>query len=84
MFNRQAMFRRIVKTLIDRPILSIILCVALSEVLQFVLTLFFNVAPTLYYGITVAALLVLFVIPVILYIQKKGRGENSDSDEDKS
>lgn len=74
------MIRKILRILKERPILSIILCVALSEILQFVLTLFFGVTPTLYYGITVIALLVLFGIPVILYLQQKKRDGNPDDD----
>ena len=74
------MIRNLLRTLKERPILGIILCVAISEILQFVLTLFFDVTPTLYYGITVIALLILFGIPVILYLQQKNRHGKSGDD----
>lgn len=65
------MLRNIFKTLKDRPIVSIILCVALSELLQFMFSMLFDIPPAVYYGITVLAMLTLFVIPVVLYIIDK-------------
>lgn len=69
------MKKRIIKALKDRPIISIILCVALSEILQFIFSWIFDIPQTVYYGITVVALLILFVIPVILYVIEKKKGE---------
>lgn len=66
---------RIKKALKDRPIISVILCVALSEILQFIFSWVFDIPQTVYYGITVVALLILFVIPVVLYVIEKRKGE---------
>lgn len=69
------MKKRIIKVLKDRPIISIILCVALSEILQFIFSWIFDIPQAVYYGITVVALLILFVIPVILYVIEKKKGD---------
>lgn len=66
---------RIKKALKDRPIISVILCVALSEILQFIFSWVFDIPQAVYYGITVVALLILFVIPVVLYVIEKRKGE---------
>ena len=76
------MFRRIINTLKERPILSIILCVALSEILEFVFTILLGNPPEVYYGITVAALLILFVIPILLYKIEKRKNNRSDDKDD--
>lgn len=68
------MLQKILRELRDRPILSIILCVALSEIIQLIITVISKRHPSYHYGIAVMALLVLFVMPVVLYIIKR-RGE---------
>lgn len=62
----------------DRPILSIIICVALSEVIQLVITLVSDKPPAFHYGIAVMALLALFVTPVILNIQESRNNNVTD------
>ena len=75
------MWRSLFKILKDRPIVSIIMCVALSEILQVVFSMFFDVSPTVYYGITVVAMLTLFILPVVLYmIEKKKEKRVDDTD----
>ena len=77
------MFRRIINTLKERPILSITLCVALSEILEFVFTILLGNPPEVYYVITVAALLILFVIPILLYkIEKRKKNRSDDKDDE--
>lgn len=82
------MKRKLLRTLKDRPILSIIICVALSEVIQLVITLVSDKPPAFHYGIAVMALLALFVTPVILNIQEsrnnKGVDEQTDNESDDS
>lgn len=68
------MLQKILRELRDRPILSIILCVVLSEIIQLIITVISKRHPSYHYGIAVMALLVLFVMPVVLYIIKR-RGE---------
>ena len=78
------MWSRLFKILKERPIVSIIMCVALSEILQVVFSMFFDVSPTVYYGITVVAMLTLFILPVVLYmIDKKKNQKSDDADDDK-
>jgi ABC-type transport system involved in cytochrome bd biosynthesis fused ATPase/permease subunit len=78
------MWSRLFKILKERPIVSIIMCVALSEILQVVFSMFFDVSPTVYYGITVVAMLTLFILPVVLYmIDKKKNQKSDDTDDDK-
>lgn len=77
------MFKGLIKTLKERPIVSIILCVALSEIIQFVFSMIFDITPAVYYGITVIAMLTLFVIPVILYMIDKKKRSRSDELTDK-
>jgi ABC-type transport system involved in cytochrome bd biosynthesis fused ATPase/permease subunit len=78
------MWRSLLKILKERPIVSIIMCVALSEILQVVFSMFFDVSPTVYYGITVVAMLTLFILPVVLYmIEKKKNSKADDTDNDK-
>ncbi len=78
------MWRSLFKILKERPIVSIIMCVALSEILQVVFSMFFDVSPTVYYGITVVAMLTLFILPVVLYmIEKKKNQKADDTDNDK-
>lgn len=62
----------------DRPILSIIICVVLSEVIQLVITLVSDKPPAFHYGIAVMALLALFVTPVILNIQESRNNNVTD------
>ena len=79
------MWRSLFKILKDRPIVSIIMCVALSEILQVVFSMFFDVSPTVYYGITVVAMLTLFVLPVVLYMiekKKEKRADDTDNTDD--
>ena len=82
------MKRKVLKKLKDRPILSIIICVVLSEVIQLVITLVSDKPPAFHYGIAVMALLALFVTPVILNIQEsrnnKGADEQTDNESDDS
>ncbi len=82
------MKRKVLKKLKDRPILSIIICVVLSEVIQLVITLVSDKPPAFHYGIAVMALLALFVTPVILNIQEsrnnKGVDEQTDNESDDS
>lgn len=78
------MWRSLLKILKERPIVSIIMCVALSEILQVLFSMFFDVSPTVYYGITVVAMLTLFILPVVLYmIEKKKNSKADDTDNDK-
>ncbi len=78
------MWRSLLKILKERPIVSIIMCVALSEILQVIFSMFFDVSPTVYYGITVVAMLTLFILPVVLYmIEKKKNSKADDTDNDK-
>ena len=78
------MWRSLLKILKERPIVSIIMCVALSEILQVIFSMFFDVSPTVYYGITVVAMLTLFILPVVLYmIEKKKKSKPDDTDNDK-
>ena len=78
------MWRSLLKILKERPIVSIIMCVALSEILQVIFSMFFDVSPTVYYGITVVAMLTLFIPPVVLYmIEKKKNSKADDTDNDK-
>ena len=78
------MWRSLLKILKERPIVSIIMCVALSEILQVIFSMFFDVSPTVYYGITVVAMLTLFILPVVLYmIEKKKNSKPDDTDNDK-
>ena len=61
------------------------MCVALSEILQVVFSMFFDVSPTVYYGITVVAMLTLFVLPVVLYMiekKKEKRADDTDNTDD--
>ena len=78
------MWRSLLKILKERPIVSIIMCVALSEILQVIFSMFFDVSPTVYYGITVVAMLTLLILPVVLYmIEKKKNSKADDTDNDK-
>ncbi len=78
------MWRSLLKILKERPIVSIIMCVALSEILQVIFSMFFDVSPTVYYGITVVAMLTLFILPVVLYmIEKKKNSKADDTDNGK-
>ena len=78
------MWRSLLKILKERPIVSIIMCVALSEILQVIFSMFFDVSPTVYYGITVVAMLTLFILPVVLYmIEKNKNSKADDTDNDK-
>ena len=78
------MWRSLLKILKERPIVSIIMCVALSEILQVIFSMFFDVYPTVYYGITVVAMLTLFILPVVLYmIEKKKNSKADDTDNGK-
>lgn len=78
------MWRSLLKILKERPIVSIIMCVALSEILQVIFSMFFDVSPTVYYGITVVAMLTLFILPVVLFmIEKKKNSKADDTDNDK-
>ena len=74
------MLQKILRELRDRPILSIILCVVLSEIIQLVITVISKRHPSYHYGIAVMALLVLFVIPVVLYIIKLRGEKKAESD----
>jgi len=76
------MIQKILKGLRDRPILSIILCVVFSEIIQLIITLVSKKPPAYHYGIAVMALLVLFVMPVVLSIlsKKNGNKENKEVD----
>ncbi len=82
------MKRKVLRTLKDRPILSILICVVLSEVIQLVITLVSDKPPAFHYGIAVMALLALFVTPVILQVQesrnRKDIPENTDNEADAS
>lgn len=72
------MKRKVLMKLKDRPILSIIICVVLSEVIQLVITLVSDKPPAFHYGIAVMALLALFVTPVILNIQESRNNNVTD------
>ena len=74
------MLQKILRELRDRPILSIILCVVLSEIIQLVITVISKRHPSYHYGIAVMALLVLFVMPVVLYIIKRRGEKKAESD----
>lgn len=74
------MIRNLLKSLRNRPILSIILCVILSEIIQFVITLISKKPPAFHYGFAVMALLALFVIPFVLYLIEL-RNKNKQDDE---
>lgn len=74
------MIQKILSALRDRPILSIILCVVLSEIIQLIITVVSKHHPAYHYGIAVMALLVLFVMPVVLYIIKRRSEKDAESD----
>lgn len=74
------MLQKILRELRDRPILSIILCVVLSEIIQLIITVISKRHPSYHYGIAVMALLVLFVMPVVLYIIKRRGEKKTESD----
>jgi len=77
------MLHNLLEKLRDRPILSILLCVVLSEIIQLIITLISRRPPAFHYGIAVMALLALFVIPVILYIFKRNdKDEQNETEED--
>lgn len=79
------MLNRIINTLKERPIVSIIVCVILSEIIQFAISIFSDKSPSFHYGIAVVALLSFFIIPIILSIKsdiKKMDSEMKDSAED--
>ena len=82
------MIQNILKLLRDRPILGIILCVILSEIIQLVITLVSKKPPAFHYGIAVMALLALFVIPVVLYVierrNKNNKAEEQETEEQES
>ncbi|MBQ1752725.1 MAG: hypothetical protein II109_04865, partial [Paludibacteraceae bacterium] len=79
--NRKlTMLQKILRELRDRPILSIILCVVLSEIIQLIITVISKRHPSYHYGIAVMALLVLFVMPVVLYIIKRRGEKKAESD----
>ena len=67
------MFKNFFRTLKDRPIVSIIICVVIAELFQVLFSTLFDVPQSVYYCITVIAMLALFVTPVVLYFinQKK-------------
>ena len=73
------MLNNLLEKLKDRPILSILLCVVLSEIIQLVIVLVSDVTPTFHYGIAVMALLALFVTPVLLSFKKKDKEEEPQS-----
>ena len=75
------MIQNILRALRDRPILSIILCVVLSEIIQLIITLISKKPPAFHYGMAVIALLVLFVIPVILYVVDRKNDEKQEDEE---
>lgn len=77
------MIQNILKALRDRPILGIILCVILSEIIQLIITLISKKPPAFHYGIAVMALLALFVVPVVLYvIERKNKNKQAEEHED--
>lgn len=77
------MLHNLLEKLRDRPILSILLCVVLSEIIQLIITLISRRPPAFHYGMAVMALLALFVIPVILYIFKRNdKDEQNETEED--
>lgn len=79
------MLNRIINTLKERPIVSIIVCVIMSEIIQFVISLFSDKSPSFHYGIAVVALLSFFIIPIFLSIKsdiKKMDSEMKDSADD--
>lgn len=79
------MIQNILKALRDRPILGIILCVILSEIIQLIITLISKKPPAFHYGIAVMALLALFVVPVILYvIERKNKNKQAEEHEEES
>lgn len=67
------MLHNLLLKLKERPILSILLCVACSEIIQLIITLISKKPPSFHYGIAVVALLALFVTPILLSIQNKRR-----------
>lgn len=69
--------RKILNTLKERPILSIILCVFLSELIQLFIQAVSKKSPSFHYGIAVIALLAFFVTPLML-----GRQNDKKNDED--
>ena len=81
MSKKKEMIQNILRALRDRPILSIILCVVLSEIIQLIITLISKKPPAFHYGMAVMALLVLFVIPVVLYLIDKKNGQKQDDEE---
>lgn len=77
------MIQNILKALRDRPILGIILCVILSEIIQLIITLVSKKPPAFHYGIAVMALLALFVIPVVLYVIERNNKKKQDEEKEK-
>jgi len=79
--NHNDMFQKILKELRDRPMLSIFLCVVLSEIIQLFITLISKRPPAFHYGIAVMALLMFFVLPVLLSIVNKKNGKKTEGDD---
>jgi hypothetical protein len=52
----------------------------LSEIIQLIITVISKRHPSYHYGIAVMALLVLFVMPVVLYIIKRRGEKKAESD----
>lgn len=75
------MLNDLLEKLKDRPILSIILCVLLSEIIQLIVVLFSDSDPKFHYGIAVIALLALFATPVFLSANKRSEESNDESEE---
>ena len=76
------MLQNLLVKLKDRPILSILLCVVCSEIIQLVITLISRKPPTFHYGIAVVALLALFVTPILLSIQNKRNHTDAEKADD--
>ena len=74
------MLNDLLEKLKDRPILSILLCVALSEIIQLIIVLVSDTAPAFHYGIAVMALIALFVTPLLLSHKKEDREITPESE----
>lgn len=71
------MISKIISTLKERPILSILICVLLSEIIQLVVFLVSKTPPSFHYGIAVIALLALFIMPVMLSRQNDKKNKKN-------
>ena len=76
------MIRKLLTTLKERPILSIIICMLLAEGIQLLVLFVSGESPSFHYGFAVIALLVLFMTPFMLSRQNDNKKEPQDKVDD--